>query len=221
MAPRSAVPRRPSLPETAARQPAQEATTPVPKGATPVTAAASFFWDGPVWPPEPTAPGAPDSLDVTLPPAPISVCGRNLAEWLNPVCQSLAEAAAKRLGPPIAKPVAARAPVSPPPVRSAEAWSPLPAASFRSMDWSALSAYCQQHVPDPADEAAGRRFVLSIRNAHALPTVEGLQDALKRWQRVISMDLMAKDDRTKAEARRKLAGLREWQQVLARVDQNA
>jgi hypothetical protein len=110
------------------------------------------------------------------------------------------------------KPQTARQPEAP--VPNAQAWSPLPDASFRSLDWAGLSAYCRRHLPEPADEAGRRRFILAVRNGHAQKAAQHLREALQRWQKVMSFDLTSGAGPAKAVARDNLASARSWIHLL-------
>lgn len=77
------------------RPPATSAGTAPPPAADPAR-----FWDGP---PEGLVQAfttGPKPASISLPPAPVSVAGHNLADWLMPAMQAIATAASARLGTP-------------------------------------------------------------------------------------------------------------------------
>ena len=172
--------------------------------------AAAFWAAGEVPPPA-------DSLRPSdrLPPSPVRIGEQDLAEILTPLWQAVMAAAGRLLPRPLPKTAPAagelrpraagpmpaqRRASGPGPITPANAGVPptapagreqsplLPPASFRSMDWEALAAYCRQHLPDPGDAGLVARWRAALWRPAAADTARRLRDALLRWQRILQAE---------------------------------
>ncbi|MBC7542396.1 MAG: hypothetical protein H7338_06660, partial [Candidatus Sericytochromatia bacterium] len=78
----------------------------------------------------------------------------------------------------------------------------------------ALATYCRAYLPDPAHEPARRRLSAAAKDKRTLDVAKQLATELRRWLKVMNMDLLKATGSAMIAAQTKLAEVRGWLTVL-------